>query len=490
MDNKTILQAFEWNLIADRQYWNYIASQAQQWKAMGFHSVWLPPAYKGNEGVQDVGYGVYDLYDLGEFDQKGSIETKYGSKDQYLQAIQALHDAGLEVYADIVLDHFIGADETEWVNAMQFSNTDRNQQVRAVEPIQAWTKFTFPNRHQTYDDYEWSWQNFKGVNLNEATKEEAIFGFEGKDWEVDVDDEHGNFDFLMGADLDMDYPPTVAQLNRWGKWYQEMTKVDGYRLDAVKHIRFSFFIEWLKNRREEANRPLFAVGEYWHGDLEKLENYLDSCGGMMTLFDVPLHFNLQHAANSDGRFDMRNIFHNTLLESRHNWATTFVDNHDTQPGQSLQSWIEGWFKPQAYALILLKDEGIPCVFFGDLFGIPSDGINPVGPALEILLKVREYAAYGPEMDYFDHPDVIGFTRFGDEAHSSSGVALVVTNAKGGIKRMSIGAQHEGEVYVDCLRNRLERLVIEQDGCADFAVNDGSVSVWVSEAMFARVTSNL
>ncbi|WP_277489244.1 MULTISPECIES: alpha-amylase [unclassified Breznakia] len=486
MENKTILQGFEWYLPEDTNHWNYIVENAHRFKEMGFYGVWLPPAYKGAAGIHDVGYGVYDLYDLGEFDQKGAIPTKYGTKDQYLHAIRALHDVGLEVYADIVFDHFIGADETEEVDAIRFLDTNRNQQESGIERIKAWTKFTFPKRHGMYNDYVWTWKNFKGVNWDEFTQKEAIYGFEGKKWEQNVDNENGNFDYLMGADLDMDNPETVDQLNRWGNWYQALSEVDGYRLDAVKHIRFSFFIEWLKNRRSEAGKDIFAVGEYWNGDLEKLENYLDSCGGMMSLFDVPLHFNLQHASNSDGRFDMRNIFENTLLQTRHNWATTFVDNHDTQPGQSLESWIEGWFKPQAYALILLKDEGIPCVFFGDLFGIPKQDIDPVGKELEILIKVRKYLAYGPEMDYFDHPDIIGFTRFGDTEHEDSGVALVVTNAKGGVKRMSIGAQHVGEIYVDCLGNRSERLEIEEDGCADFAVNDGSVSVWVSEKTLDKV----
>ena len=44
-------------------------------------------AYKGARGINDVGYSVYDLYDLGEFNQKGTVETKYGSKDEYLSAI-------------------------------------------------------------------------------------------------------------------------------------------------------------------------------------------------------------------------------------------------------------------------------------------------------------------------------------------------------------------------------------------------------------------
>lgn len=486
MDNKTILQAFEWYLNADASHWNHMCKIANQLKEMGFSGIWLPPAYKGSSGINDVGYGVYDLYDLGEFDQKGSVATKYGTKAEYLQTIDTLHQVGLQVYADIVVDHFLGADETQSVEVIRFDNSNRNQQVSGSEWIEAWTKFTFPGRQGAYNDYIWTWENFNGVNYDAKTSQSAIFGFVGKKWEQDVDNENGNFDYLMGADLDMDNPDTVAQLNKWGEWYQEITHIDGYRLDAVKHIRFTFFIDWLNSRRAEENRDLFAVGEYWNGDLEKLENYLDSSGGIMHLFDVPLHFNFQHASNSDGHYDMRNIFENTLLQSRSSWAVTFVDNHDTQPGQSLQSWIEGWFKVQAYALILLKEAGIPCVFYGDLYGIPSQGIDPVGKELEILIKARSKVAYGAEMDYFDDPDVIGFTRFGDAEHKDSGLALLVTNAKGGSKRMSVGARHGGEIFVDCLGNRSERLVIEEDGCALFLVNDGSASLWVSEAVVAQI----
>lgn len=46
----------------------------------------MSPAFKATQS-SDVGYGVYDLFDLGEFDQKGSIRTKYETKDDYLKTI-------------------------------------------------------------------------------------------------------------------------------------------------------------------------------------------------------------------------------------------------------------------------------------------------------------------------------------------------------------------------------------------------------------------
>ena len=88
--NDTLLQAFEWYLPDDSQHWNKLKVLAPSFSNLGVTVVWLPPAYKGAGGVHDVGYGVYDLYDLGEFDQKGTIPTKYGTKQEYLDAIDAL----------------------------------------------------------------------------------------------------------------------------------------------------------------------------------------------------------------------------------------------------------------------------------------------------------------------------------------------------------------------------------------------------------------
>ncbi|MDI8752022.1 hypothetical protein MJH54_31455, partial [Salmonella enterica subsp. enterica serovar Montevideo] len=41
-------------------------------------------------------------------------------------------------------------------------------------------------------------------------------------------------------------------------------------------------------------------------------------------------------------------------------------NHDTQPLQALEAPVEPWFKPLAYALILLRENGVPSVFYPDL----------------------------------------------------------------------------------------------------------------------------
>lgn len=69
---------------------------------------------------------------------------------------------------------------------------------------------------------------------------------------------------------------------------------------------------------------------------------------------------------------MRGIFDGSLVQARPTDAVTLVDNHDTQPGEALESWIDPTFKPLAYALILFRGDGYPCVFAGDLYGCNSE----------------------------------------------------------------------------------------------------------------------
>ena len=90
---------------------------------------------------------------------------------------------------------------------------------------------------------------------------------------------------------------------------------------------------------------------------------------------------------------------------------TFVDNHDTQPCQSLESWVEPWFKPLAYALIFLRREGYPCVFAADYYPCPSylDRGRDVTLyshrfLIDRFLDARRRYGFGDQHDYFDHPE--------------------------------------------------------------------------------------
>lgn len=478
MKNETIIQYFEWYLPADSTHWNKVTQEAKGLSQLGITKVWLPPAYKGSSGKNDVGYGVYDMYDLGEFDQKGTIPTKYGRKEEYIKAVESLHNEGIEVIADIVLNHRIGADACEEVRASKNQTYDRNKIIGSELLIKAWTKFDFTNRGGKYSDFRWNATHFTGTDWNENNQEKGVFVFEGKKWEEDVDKEQGNYDYLMGADVDMSNQEVIKELADWGKWYLEETKVDGFRIDAVKHIKFSFFVSWMKEMQSIKNKKIFAVGEYWKPKVEDLLHYLDASGHMMELFDVPLHFNFNNASKSGGHYDMRNLLEGTLVDKQPESAVTFVDNHDTQPGQALESWVDQWFKPLAYGITLLRKGGVPCVFYGDLCGIPTHNIPSMGKVLERLLLARKELAYGDEIDYLDHENIIGWSRLGELEYKDSGTAVLLSDGPGGNKEMCVGGDKVGASFYDCLQNRKEIVTIGEDGCGTFSVEGGSISVWV------------
>lgn len=475
-DNGTIIQYFEWYLPSDKTLWSNVAKNAENLAKTGFTAVWLPPAYKGANGVNDVGYGVYDVYDLGEFNQKGTIPTKYGTKEEYLNAIKALHKFNIQVYADVVLNHKMGADATEQVIAEQVDKSNRNKEITGEQTIEAWTKFDFPGRNSKYSDFKWNYTHFDGIDWDQKTNSNNIYLFEGKEWQQEVDDENCNYDYLMGADLDFNNQQVIDELIKWGKWYLDTTAVDGVRLDAVKHIAAQFYEKWLPEMRTYKNTELFAVGEYWHGSKQKLENYLAEVVGDMSLFDVPLHYNFFAAANQMEEFDLSKIFDNSLVMENPTKAVTFVDNHDTQPGQALASFVNSWFKPIAYALILLMQSGYPCVFYGDYYGIPHDNIPPI-KELPILVAVRKSLAYGNQNSYFDNKHIIGFTREGDQQHINSGVAVLISNGGDGEKQMYVGIQHANKQFIDVLNNSKPSVVIDEKGWGLFSVNNKYVAVY-------------
>lgn len=475
--NGIMMQYFEWNMPSGI-LWNQLRNDAGTLAAEGITALWIPPPYKGDGGRDEQGYAVYDLYDLGEFDQKGTVPTKYGSKDELRAAIDEAHKHGLAVYADIVLDHKMGADGTEVVKAEEYNPDNRLEKASDIKEIVAWTHFFFPGRGGKYSDFEWHWYHFTGIDYDEKRDQQGIFKFRNKYWSRQVDEENGNFDYLMGADLDLNHSEVKEELKRWGLWFVGETNIDGFRLDAVKHMKFGFYNEWLDEMRSKYRDELFTVGEYWSADLGALVNYLETTSHALSLFDVPLHFKFSEASHGGNTFDMRTIFDGTLTREHPVKSVTFVDNHDTQPGQSLESWVQDWFKPLAYAMILLRQDGYPCVFYGDYYGMAGSGIAPMRDMLVPLMKARRQYAYGVQHDYFDHGNTVGWTREGDDEHPDSGLAVLLTNGADGEKKMFVGQKFAGAQFYDLTGNRDDLVAIEEDGNGLFKVNGGSVSVWV------------
>ena len=480
--NGVMFQYFEW-FMGDLQndLWVRLKEDAGHLRDLGITSVWIPPVFKATSPF-DTGYGIYDLYDLGEFDQKGSSKTKYGSKEELLEAIRVLHEHGIQVYADVVLNHKANGDEREAFMAREVNPHDRTMAITEPYEIEAWTKFTFPGRGEKYSSFKWNWTHFSGVDINARNMKRSVYMIEGvnKGWSQGVTYENGNFDYLMFNDIDYKHPDVVNEIRDWAIWFVKETGVDGFRFDAVKHINDFFLRDLIRKIKGEYRANFYAVGEYWNQARGELNDYLDNTDFEMDLFDIKLHYNMQAASNSGGKYDMSKLFDGTLVREHPDHTVTFVDNHDSQPTQALQSWVEPWFKPLAYALILLRKEGYPKIFYGDYYGIKGpESIDGQQANIDKLLYLRAHHAYGEQVDYYDNHNVIGWVRMGDEEHPN-GCVVIMSNGEGGEKQMNVDIRDQGGIFADYTGNRSEKVIIDKDGNGVFSCNGGQVSVWVKE----------
>lgn len=485
--NGTMMQWFHWYIPSDGTHWLRLKDQAPALAQAGITALWLPPAYKANGGAFDVGYGIYDLFDLGEFDQKGTVRTKYGTKAEYVNCVKAAHDAGLQIYADVVFNHKMGGDAEEEFEAIAFDPSDRNRALSDAETIKSWTRFDFPGRGNQYSSMKWRWWHFDSVDYNSYKPGyRAVYRMKDKSFETKVDLQGGNYDYLMGCDLDVNHPEVRGELKYWGEWMLDTIGVDGFRLDAIKHIQGDFFNDWLDHLEAKAGRNLFTVGEYWSENFDALSWYIGNAGGRLNLFDVPLHYNFYRASKSGGGYDMRKILDGTLMQNLPLFAVTFVDNHDTQPLQALESMVEPWFKPLAYALILLRAEGYPLIFYPDYYGATYKDKGRDGNEYEIwmdshkwiidrLLFARKHCAYGAQYTYFDHENIIGWTRLGSEQHPKA-MAVIMSDGPGGSKWMEVGKPNA--TFYDITEHIKDPVQTNSDGWGEFRTEGGSVSVWV------------
>lgn len=472
--NGTMMQYFHYYNSNDGTLWDELRNNAQDLAKKGITAIWMPPPYKGSGGIYDVGYGIYDLFDLGEFEQHGTVRTKYGTKEQFLAAVNAIHANGMQAYGDVVFNHKVGADENEEVEAYEVDKENRNITLSGPTKISVPSRFYFPGRGDKYSSMEWYWWCFDSVD-----KGDKIYRLKDKHFETEVSIEKGNFDYLLGIDLDTSNEFVQGELKFWGEWFLNTTSIDGFRIDAVKHIRASFFKEWLGHVRHYAKKNLFAVGEYLDGDIKKLNDYIGLTDGQMSLFDFPLHFRFQEASNKGEGYDMSRILEGTLLQQHPGLAVTFVENHDTQPHRNTTSDVKSWFKPLAYAFILLHKDGYPCIFYPDYYGANYEDISIDSHKwiIDKLLYARRRYAYGEQKNYFDHKNTIGWTRLGDDEHPKA-MAVLMSNGWGGSKWMEVGRPNTP--FLDLTGHVKEPVYTNDNGWGEFRCNGGSVSVWVEE----------
>ncbi len=487
--NSTILQGFYWYIPdagssmenQESNLWSLLAGKrGAEIADMGFTHIWLPPMSKAFTPSGDgfnVGYAVYDHYDLGEFHQMGAVRTKYGTKEELHQAVGNLQSRGVKVIADIVMNHLIGAYQAEPVPySFAFKQHASGVSLKRDGIIDAHVTFDYnkPNdpypRNGKYSSHIWRAEHFNGMESFANT-----YLFAGKEIDKvsalnDLSPLPSDFsdlyqalrsDIILGLDLDFQHPDVQDQMLAWSKWLVQEVGVDGFRVDAIRHIHIPYIARWGAEMRAYMkelgkDKDLMIFGEFWDGWADRLSAYLQGTPeslnvsytpGMnpkeyagidyaMDLFDVPLHFDFEKVAKKNFSFPptrMSDLPERGLLAKNPHHAITFVDNHDTVPTQMLESYIPLHTKIQAYIYIMLHQYGTPTVFYRDLFNgnfvapYQNDQQEFLYYHLKKLVELRQNLAYGQGTFYRQShlPGLLGYKRQGDQQHPGSGLIYLI-----------------------------------------------------------------
>src|SRR5262249_48536069 len=127
-------------------------------------------------------------------------------------------------YADVVMNQQSGADGVETVIA--------NGHAASVP-----TKFDFPGRGDRYSTFRWNSARFNGCEKNGAWTQWHA-------WDFSPYLNGQAYDNLLGCEIRYADPATQAELIAWGQWITETLGLDGYRVDAIKHMLPSFVRAW------------------------------------------------------------------------------------------------------------------------------------------------------------------------------------------------------------------------------------------------------
>lgn len=293
----------------------------------------MPPGCKGND-PHGNGYDCYDLWDLGEFDQKWTRSTKWGSREELGALISKAKETGVKVVWDAVLNHKTAGDATEECWAVEVDGGNRMVEISRPKKIEPWIQYTFPGRGDTYSGLKWHWQHFNGTDWDQRNQRHALYkivdppesaprpgaapsGKRPKGWADDVDDEQGNADYLMFSNIDYTNEEVRQDVLRWGEWMVKDVGVDAFRLDACQHYSWHFTKEWIERVRSVRPHTLI-VGEFWVYDAAKLVRWIERVGESVYAYDAPLLANFSKASLGKGRFDvdLRKIYRNTLVAAR------------------------------------------------------------------------------------------------------------------------------------------------------------------------------
>lgn len=331
---------------------------------LGCTALWLSPIFENNPESYH-GYAIQNYL---------TIDKRFGTKEDLEELVDAAHALDMRVFLDIVLHH-----------------SGNNWYYPGDIPYYYYNGVEFPFGRWRFEDRP----------IPEELRNPRLYGLKGQIRNYDTNPETKDGDFMELKTFKLDDSPEGLYVQDiltkiHCHWIRE-TDIDGFRLDAVKHMNELAISRFCSHIREYAytlgKRNFFLFGELVGPD-DMYNKYI----GPKTSIAVD-HKTIYYGLNSVLDFPLYNILsdvitgktlpgklidrYESLRKSAANrgefgeFLVTFLDNHD-QVGQQIKHRFGKDARPEqivASVGFLLCALGTPCIYYGTEQGFDGAGDN-------------------------------------------------------------------------------------------------------------------
>jgi hypothetical protein len=431
----------------------------------GFGAVWLPPPGRADISDFSVGYDVYDRFDLGSPGRK----TLYGTETGLKILADTLHRASVDVHIDAIINHngFSDLGTPGFVEAggypgmaitlpydidgdfnSAFDWGDIRGRLAGLIDIDHAKNYSFIRSPVTPGDpnnipLAGTTPDGAGRLANVPTPSNRrfypdldlppIFVYDPMTGEGDIPIYPFNLADPTAGDATSEN--ATGYLMRYLQWMVQTVGVDGFRVDAAKHIEgftLDFFDRAVYRSNPRLNldgstKYVFSYQEVFDGDKNYLQTFIKKTidpgqpgvvGANRDVLDFPLQFALRDNLSGNGfANDWHNIrnasmdFHDDGLHNG-SQGVMFVQSHDEHAPELTNV---------AHAYVLMHPGNAVIYFNGKEFGdnrdFPKDGRGDAiggawGDYARRLVSVRNTHGRGDYIERWIEKEIFAFERAG------------------------------------------------------------------------------
>lgn len=332
-----------------------MASRLDYIESLGAGAVWLMPIQPSPS------YHKYDVTDYRD------VHPDYGTLEAFKAFVDEAHAHGIRVIMDQVFNH-----------------TSREH---------PWFQSALEGPSSPYRDY-YVWATPEEVASGAPAAARGGELVPGQWHDAPGDEDYYGFFWSGMPDLNLDNPAVREEIVDIGRFWLEEVGVDGFRLDAARHIypdaraadSHAWWVEF-REAMEAVKEDVYLVGEVW----DTAENAAPYFRGLDALFNFDLSFALQRALQT-GRGDSLAVLHEQARDAYRREAgrftdATFLTNHDQS---RIRSVLGGSLQlAEMGASLLFTLPGDPYVYYGEEIGMLGAKPDPL---------IREPFLWAPSPD--------------------------------------------------------------------------------------------